>query len=252
LVLLHGGGDRWQCLLPLLPTLSCRWHVYALDLRGHGKSSRVPHSYRPEEYVGDVIAFVQQRLNEPAILFGHSLGGWVALLAAAQLGHRVRALILGDPPLNLDRFVESESSEERVGMWRALRDLATSKSSVSELASALAEMTGQEAADLHDWAETLRQVDPDVAFYHAEGRIADYVQHIDLDGALRQHACPVLLIQGDPACGAMVADKDAAHTLSLLAAGRHVRLEGPGHNLGLKTREVAQLLRAITDFLESL
>jgi len=41
LVLLHGFTGRWQGFLPLLPALSLRWHVYAPDYRGHGKSGRV-------------------------------------------------------------------------------------------------------------------------------------------------------------------------------------------------------------------
>ena len=83
LVLLHGGGDRWQGLLSIIPSLAPRWHLFALDLRGHGKSGRMPGEYRPEHYVADVIAWMEQHLSEPAILFGHSLGGWVALMVAA-------------------------------------------------------------------------------------------------------------------------------------------------------------------------
>jgi pimeloyl-ACP methyl ester carboxylesterase len=252
LVLLHGGGSRWQAFLPLLPALTLRWHVYALDLRGHGGSGRVPGGYRPEDYVPDLMAFVEHRLGQPALLFGHSLGGWVALLAAAQLGDRVQALILGDPWLNLERFVAIESSETRVGWWRALRGLAALQHSVPEMASALAELTGGEAARLLGWAKAMCQVDPDVPLYHAERRMHEYVQNVDLDAALRQVACPVLLIQGDPEEGALVADEDAAHALSLLAEGLHVRLEGAGHNLGLDTWEVTPLLRAVTGFLESL
>ncbi len=41
LVLLHGGSARWQSSLPIIPELSQRWHVFALDLRGHGKLGRV-------------------------------------------------------------------------------------------------------------------------------------------------------------------------------------------------------------------
>jgi pimeloyl-ACP methyl ester carboxylesterase len=252
LVLLHGGGDRWQTFLPLLPALTQRWQVYALDLRGHGKSGRVPRCYRPEDYVGDVMAFIRRRLDEPAILFGHSLGGWVALLSAAQLGDRVRALMLGDPPLNLERFVAVESSEAQIGMWQALRDLGAAGHSVPELASALAEVTGQEAAHLLDWAETLSYVDPDAAMYHAEGRIDEYVQNVDLDDALRQVACPVLLIQVDPADGGWIADEDVEHALSLLVDGAHVKIEGTDHNLGLGTQEATPLLHAMTGFLESL
>jgi pimeloyl-ACP methyl ester carboxylesterase len=55
LLLIHGGGDRWQYFLPILPSLVLRWHVFALDLRGHGKSGCVPGKYRPEHYVVDVV-----------------------------------------------------------------------------------------------------------------------------------------------------------------------------------------------------
>jgi pimeloyl-ACP methyl ester carboxylesterase len=52
------------------------------------------------------------------IFFGHSLGGWVALLVTAQQQDKVRALLLGDPPLNIDRFLTAESTEKRINMWR--------------------------------------------------------------------------------------------------------------------------------------
>ena len=58
LVLLHGGGDRWQHFLPILPSLVMRWQVYALDLRGHGKSGRVPGQYRPEHRVPSSARYV--------------------------------------------------------------------------------------------------------------------------------------------------------------------------------------------------
>lgn len=74
LVLLHGGGDRWQEFLPIIPSLAARWHLYALDLRGHGRSGRVPGQYRPERYAADVIVFLEYQ-TEPAIVLGHSLDG---------------------------------------------------------------------------------------------------------------------------------------------------------------------------------
>jgi pimeloyl-ACP methyl ester carboxylesterase len=249
LVLLHGGGDRWQHFLPIMPSLVLRWHVFALDLRGHGKSGRVAGKYRPEHYIEDIVMFLERQLVDRAILFGHSLGGWIALLVAAQQKENVEALILGDPPLNLDRFLAIESSKEKIDTWRKMRGLVGLGLTVPELASALADSPS--SGEARGWAKTLSQVDPDAAQYHAEGRLDEYVEKVDVEGALRQLKCPVLLVQGDQLQGGVVSDEDVERVLALLADGVYVRLEGKGHNLGLSTWEVAPLLRAITSFLES-
>jgi pimeloyl-ACP methyl ester carboxylesterase len=263
LVLLHGGGDRWQDFLPLIPSLLPRWHVFALDLRGHGKSGRVPGQYRPEQYVPDIKAFLERQITERAVLFGHSLGGWIALMVAADMQEKIQALILGDPPLSIERFIAQESAEESTKFYCALRCIASSKSPVPELAAALSDLPvflpgqkapvrygdlpGMDIVHLRRRAKTLSQVDPDAVQYHAEGRIKEYVQNVDLDAALRRLTCPVLLLQAE-----VVSDTDAKHALSLLANGVHVKLEDAGHDLGLYTWKLSPLLRAVTDFLESL
>ena len=58
LVLLHGLTDRWQYFLPIIPALSLRWHLYALDFRGHGGSSRSP-PYRYCDHISDAISFLE-------------------------------------------------------------------------------------------------------------------------------------------------------------------------------------------------
>jgi len=84
LVLLHGGSGRWQAFESIMPELAQDWRLYAPDLRGHGKSGRAAGRYRLQDYTDDMIAFFGQRVMEPAVVFGHSLGGMVALLLAAQ------------------------------------------------------------------------------------------------------------------------------------------------------------------------
>ena len=153
-------------------------------------------------------------------------------------------------------------------MWSTMRGLAGSGRPVPELAAVLAsfpvsvpgqdtpirygDLPGMDDAHLRSWAQTLSQVDPDAALYHAEGRLAEYVEQVDLDGGLQRIRCPVLLLQGDPSQGGVVSDQDVEHALSLLADGVHVQLEGVGHDLGLSAWEVTPLLRAVTNFLESL
>jgi len=40
LVMLHGSSLNWQSFGEFIPTLEQSWHIYACDLRGHGKSGR--------------------------------------------------------------------------------------------------------------------------------------------------------------------------------------------------------------------
>src|SRR5690554_5537520 len=66
LVLLHGATAYWQEMLPIIPALAERWHVYALDHRGHGKSGRAAGRYELTDYVADTIAFLDGVVGEAA------------------------------------------------------------------------------------------------------------------------------------------------------------------------------------------
>lgn len=268
LILIHGGGNRWQNFLPIFSTLSLRWHLFALDLRGHGKSGRVPGTYRPEHYASDVVKFLAGNFSQPVILFGHSLGGWIALLTAAQRTEQVKAVILGDPPLNMDRFLAYEGSNARIETWRRLQQLAGSGQPVPEIAAGLAslplfiqgreeplkysDLPGNDPVSCLEQAKSLSQVDPGVAHYHAQGNLAEYVAHIDLLSGMQQLTCPVLLIQGDPLQGGVLSDSDVENYLPLLTAGTHAFLDGFGHDLGLSSWNVSPLLRSTMLFLESI
>ena len=96
---LHGVLRCWQDFLPLIPSLSLRWQVHALDFRGHGRSAPRTFHYRVRDYVEDAEAFLLHACPAPAVVCGHSLGAMVALAAAAgPAADRCRALLLEDPP----------------------------------------------------------------------------------------------------------------------------------------------------------
>ena len=98
IVFFHGVTRRWQSFVPLIPALSTRWHIHALDHRGHGQSSRAKFGYLVRDYVHDAVAFVQQQVQGPVVLYGHSLGAMVAAGVAAELPQQVQGAILEDPP----------------------------------------------------------------------------------------------------------------------------------------------------------
>jgi len=98
-VLVHGlteAGTTWP---DLVGHWGDDWHVLAPDLRGHGQSPRFTEeemASAPEVLLADVIAVVDAQ-PEPVALFGHSLGGLLALRAAVARPDRVWALVLEDP-----------------------------------------------------------------------------------------------------------------------------------------------------------
>ena len=89
-----------------------RFHVVALDQRGHGESQwPIPPAYATEDFAGD-LAGVADRLGwDRFVVAGHSMGGHNAMSFAAWHPGRVRGLVLLDsrpalPPERLDRMHE--------------------------------------------------------------------------------------------------------------------------------------------------
>src|SRR5258706_4434520 len=95
MLLLHGLGDDEGDWHTVLSTLADRYRVYALDLRGHGRSSH-PGQYSFELMRDDVIGFLDAIGVERCVVIGHSMGGTVAILVAQAAPHRLTHLILED------------------------------------------------------------------------------------------------------------------------------------------------------------
>jgi non-heme chloroperoxidase len=94
LVLLHGYTDSYRSFDLDYPRLSRRYHVYALDQRGHGDSSRPGGGYSQSDFAADVVAFLNARGHPRATLLGHSMGSFIAQQVALEFPQRVQALVL--------------------------------------------------------------------------------------------------------------------------------------------------------------
>jgi len=95
MVLLHGLGDDESDWGVVLPAFAGNYRVYALDLRGHGRSSH-PGQYSFELMRDDVVRFLEAVGVGRCVLVGHSMGGTVALLFAQTAPHLLTHLILED------------------------------------------------------------------------------------------------------------------------------------------------------------
>nr|WP_316745744.1 alpha/beta fold hydrolase [Streptomyces sp. MK7] len=98
LVLLHALGEDATDWAAVVPALARSRRVYALDLRGHGRSDW-PGAYSLELMQADVLRFLDALGLGPVDLIGHSMGGIVAYLLAEDHPQRVSRLVLEDVPV---------------------------------------------------------------------------------------------------------------------------------------------------------
>jgi lipase len=70
--------------------------VWAPDLRGRGRSNRLPGEVGMAAHAEDCAAVVRAVSDEPVVVVGHSMGGFVATVLAARHPELVRALVLVD------------------------------------------------------------------------------------------------------------------------------------------------------------
>ncbi len=100
LIFVHANGFNARTYRNLLAPLGDAWRVLAPDLRGHGLTDlpTVPANRASwNDMRGDLIDLVASLSGPPVVLAGHSMGGTLALLAAAQMPERVRAVVMLDP-----------------------------------------------------------------------------------------------------------------------------------------------------------
>ncbi len=96
LVLLHGVASNARIWITTAPLLAERFHVLALDQRGHGESDKPDSGYDFASVVADVLALLDALVLERLVLIGHSWGGNVALEFAARYPERTAGLVLVD------------------------------------------------------------------------------------------------------------------------------------------------------------
>jgi pimeloyl-ACP methyl ester carboxylesterase len=110
MVLFHGLGSAGAAFARMTSRL--RPHVSRIvipELPGHGFSARDERPITPELLLDTTTAAVDAVLDEPAVVYGNSLGGALAIKYALRRPERVKALVLVSPagaPLPDDEWRE--------------------------------------------------------------------------------------------------------------------------------------------------
>jgi pimeloyl-ACP methyl ester carboxylesterase len=97
LILIHGLDRVARTFDHVAPHFTARFHVIAMDMRGHGDSGWDPQGrYLVEDHVGDVEGLVQQLGLKNITIWGNSTGGRVAQVFAGKHPELVSAVISED------------------------------------------------------------------------------------------------------------------------------------------------------------
>lgn len=93
IIFLHfsrGNLAQWN---GIVPQFIDNHQVVAMDLRGHGKSEKVQDGYTLENMAADVIGVMDKLDIDKAHIIGSSLGGEIAVVAAARFPERILSIV---------------------------------------------------------------------------------------------------------------------------------------------------------------
>jgi pimeloyl-ACP methyl ester carboxylesterase len=256
LILVHGSRDHARNWDWVAHGLRDRYHVYALDLRGHGNSAWAPGAlYSFSEHVLDLAVFADIVNRYPLSMVGHSLGGIVALLYAGTYPDRVRRVVsiegLGVGPL-----AEPQSPPgERMRNWlekirgvenRGGRSYANMAAAVARMQEANPFLSAEMAAHLTlhgtNWnadGSLVWKFDNYTRVIHPFG-----MTHADLRGFLGGIACPALLFWGRQS---FARDPETDALAQCIPNRKIVKVDRAGHWLHHDQLEI--FLRETREFL---
>lgn len=219
-MLLHGLTDDGACWSRVVAAWADSADLLIPDARGHGRSSRIgAGGFTVPMLARDVAGILDGLGIRDAVLFGHSMGAITATAVAADRPDLVRALVLEDPPLDVQAIPDDARRAEalaEIGRWGAL-DIGARHAAARSVHPEWATI------ETDAWADAKAAVDPAVADNLA---LFDNYEWRAVIGRL-QH--PGILLTGDPARGAIVTERVAMEAVRRWPAGRVVHVASAGH-----------------------
>lgn len=255
LVLVHGLRDHARSWDWVAAPLSQRFHVIAVDLRGHGDSDWAA-SYNLHDYVRDLAAIITALDLSDIHLVGHSLGGHIVLRYAATYPEKLACLgvIEGiELPLTREHRKSPRPYPHYLREWIEQSDLRESNPhrTYPSHEAALARMVQEHPTIALDTLDHL--VRHGIV---AEGkgwrwkydnacryRAPDDARGLDLEEVLDAIACPTMLAYG----GASWVPLPPPERLARIARHRVVHFPGVSHWIHHESR--ADFISALGGFL---
>jgi len=155
-VCLHGILDQsliWDLVAQPLAAAGLR--VIAPDLRGHGLSQLMHESgsYQLIDFVADINSLFEERIDNSAVLIGHSFGSILAAIIANLRPQQIRHLLLVEPVL--PGFVSDKDSVSAIKTLLDHRKSAPKHSPMATLVEVVSKLQKVMPGLTHDFAHLL-------------------------------------------------------------------------------------------------
>jgi pimeloyl-ACP methyl ester carboxylesterase len=192
MLFIHGGSAHANWWDFVAPAFADRYHVLALDQRGHGESEWSGEwAYGSTHYAADIDALLDMWKFGAPILIGHSMGAHNVLVYASQHPEKLRAMAVFDAPPD---YSAQSIAYLRSYADRPARRFATLDEAVASFKVLPRETMARREVLAHVARLSYKQLD-DGSWTHKLDRRTLIRRPVDVLGALGQITCPALLVK---------------------------------------------------------
>jgi 3-oxoadipate enol-lactonase len=236
------GCSRWPSS-PQWDDYALRRRVLAFDNRGTGLSPTPPGPYTVEQLADDAAGVLDERGIEHADIYGHSLGGYIALTLAVRRPELVRSLVLvGTGPGGADHV---PVPEETLEVWLGAAGMPAEQAARQSLATTFPPGWPEEHPEEYERWVTMR-LDPPTPRECWWAQLQAGGAYAQRGVAVETIASPALVIHGD---GDRVVPLENGQVLARrMPSAELVVLEGRCHMPMLETPE--EFGAAVCGFLD--
>jgi pimeloyl-ACP methyl ester carboxylesterase len=202
LLLIPEQTGSWWGYEEAMRLLAGDFHVFAVDLRGQGRSTWAPKRYSLDNFGNDLVRFIALVIRRPVIAAGNSSGGLLAAwLSAFAMPGQLRGALCEDAPFFASELVPAAGHNIRQAagpMFELYRNYLGDQWSVGDWAGFVAAAKASPSKILQlfpsseEPSQNLKEYDPEWARVFYEGTVALNCPH---DRMLPQVKTPVLMTQ---------------------------------------------------------
>ena len=241
LILIHGLSDDLRLWNHLIPELSANYCTLAIDLRGHGSSSKPNTSYSIEQFSMDIYGLLVKLNIKKAHFIGFSMGGAIAQEFAVNYPDMVSSLIL----ISSFSYASSDLNRRLLKLRESLVKGGFAAFFDEIIPMVLtSEFIEENRAELNHVKEEKIETESREALIST----IDACMEFDIKDKVSMISKPVLIISGKE--DVLTPDELAEKTHKLINGSKYKIIENTGHNVLIPENRHC-LLELILEFLKS-